>query len=232
MPATVFKDVDIMDTLGQIMELHTRHYKEDFELDKKLILTFALSERAEDKNLLWMSRPCGTYTFQERDVYLKDSYGNNVWQFYYEQTKDPILAYAISLENRRDDRVIGNIYPLDYAKHVEQVKRLALPIENVEVTFEDGFVTTMPYQTRRRQIDMLMTEHGSPEHMRYEPASEQELIAVLRHERHKRSEYAVPGDIKDYISSLREGTVWGRLRKAQAEIRPKQNSCQKKEPQR
>ena len=53
-----------------IVDLHTQHYKEDFDLDQELISKLAVSDRSEDKQLLWMSRPCGTYTLREREVYL------------------------------------------------------------------------------------------------------------------------------------------------------------------
>ena len=96
MGAVRFEGVDILDSLGQIMELHTQHYKDDFDLDKELIPKLALSGEPEDRRLLWLSRPCGTYTLREWEVYLEGSHANKVWEFYHEQTKDPVLAYALS----------------------------------------------------------------------------------------------------------------------------------------
>ena len=70
-----FEDVDLLGALSRIVDLHTQHYKEDFDLDKELISKLAVSERSEDKQLLWMSRPCGTYTLREREVYLEGKCG-------------------------------------------------------------------------------------------------------------------------------------------------------------
>ena len=81
-----------MGALSRIVDLHTQHYKEDFDLDKELISKLAVSDRSEDKQLLWMSRPCGTYTLREREVYLDGSHENKVWRFYQEQTNDPVLG--------------------------------------------------------------------------------------------------------------------------------------------
>ena len=53
-----FEDVDLLGALSRIVDLHTQHYKEDFDLDKELISKLAVSDRSEDKQLLWMSRPC------------------------------------------------------------------------------------------------------------------------------------------------------------------------------
>ena len=65
-----FENVELLGALSRIVDLHTQHYKEDFDLDKELISKLAVSDRSEDKQLLWMSRPCGTYTLREREVYL------------------------------------------------------------------------------------------------------------------------------------------------------------------
>lgn len=39
---TKFEGVDVLDFLGQVVELHTQHYKDDFDMDKELILKLAL----------------------------------------------------------------------------------------------------------------------------------------------------------------------------------------------
>ena len=128
---TKFEGVDVLDFLGQVVELHTQHYKDDFDMDKELILKLALLGEPEDRRLLWMSRPCGTYCLSEREVYLQESNENKVWMFYHEQTNDPILAYALTLDGLQDGKVTGTIYPLDYPSHVERVKLLSCPIDRV-----------------------------------------------------------------------------------------------------
>lgn len=210
-----FENVDILDALGQIMELHTQHYKDDFDMDKELIPKLAESSDPEDRRLLWMSRPCGTYTLREREVYLDGSYENNVWKYYHEQTKDPVLAFALSIKGVQGGKVIGNLYPLDYPEHVERVKLLTCPIEKVTVTFEDGAVVTLPYQTLRGFINELSPEHGNPKFMLYSPESEQELAIILKRERFKRSYHAKPGNIKEYIDGLQKGTVRSQLKELQ-----------------
>lgn len=211
---TKFEGVDILGFLGQVVELHTQHYKDDFDIDKKLIPKLALSGEPEDRRLLRMSRPCGTYTLREREVYLEGSYANNVWRFYHEQTKDPVLAYAISIKDVRNGKVIGNIYPLDYAKHVERMKSLTCPIEKVSVVFEDGTNIIIPYQNRRRLINELMPMHGNPKSMTDLPENEHELAMILKRERFKRTYHAVSGDIKEYIDGLENNTLRGKLKEA------------------
>lgn len=232
MGAVRFEGVDILDALGQIMELHTQHFKQDFDLDKELIPKLAVSADPEDRRLLWMSRPCGTYTLRERETYLDGSYENSVWKYYHEQSKDPVLAYALSIKGIQDGKVMGNIYPLDYPAHVERVKLLTCPIEKVTVTFEDGAVVTLPYQTRRQFINELSSEHGTPKFMRYEPESEQELAMTLKRERFIRSYQAKPGNIKEYIDGLKKSTVRGQLKSGREVKVPYRNHQHKGGPER
>lgn len=216
MGAVWFEGVDILDSLGQIMDLHTQHYKDDFDLDKELIAKLALSGEPEDRRLLWMSRPCGTYTLREREVYLEGSHANKVWRFYHEQTQDSVLAYALSIKDVQDGKVTGDIYPLDYAEHVERVKLLTCPIGKVAVTFEDGTNIILPYQDQRRLMNELTPLHGNPKIMTELPENERELAMILKRERFKCSYHAVSGDIKAYIDGLKKSTMRGRLKEAQA----------------
>ena len=211
-----FEETDILTFLGKIVELNTHHYKDDFELDKKLISGLAVSENPEDRRLLWMSRDCGTYTLREREAYLEGSYENNVWKFYHEQTREPVLAYALVLNGVQDGKVAGEIYPLDYAAHVEQVKRLTCPIEKASATFEDGAAVTLPYRNHRQLISSFKTEHGKVRSIFYEPESSRELSVILERERFKLSYHAVPGDMEKYLDSLRKSTMRGKLKEAQA----------------
>lgn len=215
-----FENMDVLDALGKIVELHTRHYKNDFELDKELILKLVASERTEDRRLLWMSRPCGTYTLREREVYLQDSSENRVWNFYHEQTKDPILAYALKLNEIRDGKVIGDIYPLDYAAHVERTKLLTCPIAQVTVLFEDGASEVIPYSTYRQKLNSLRLEHGVPQSMYYAPESERELSVILGRERLKREHHASLGNFGAYLEKLEKGTLHRRLQTGKAVTPP------------
>lgn len=228
-----FEDMDILDSLGKIVELNTRHYKDDFDLDKELIPKLAVSGNPEDRRLLWMSRPCGTYTLRERETYLEGSYENNVWKFYHEQTKDTVLAYALVLKGVLDGKVAGEIYPLDYATHVEQVKGLTCPIVKVKATFQDGEAFTLPYGNHRMLINGIAREHGKAKSILYEPESSRELSVILERERFKRSYHAVPGDMKEYMDGLKRSTLRGKLKEAQAAAAyiPKPPS-HKKEPER
>ena len=188
----------------------------------------AVSDRSEDKQLLWMSRPCGTYTLREREVYLEGSHENKVWRFYQEQTNDPVLAYAISLKEVRDGKIFGDLYPLNYREHVERMKKLTCPIGNVAVAFEDGNVITIPYQERRQLMNRFMPEHGAPKTMTYLPENEPELMIILKRERLKRSYHATAGNLEEYLDKLEKTTLREKLKRAKTAVSTQEVSSHKR----
>lgn len=214
MTTVKFESVDVLDFLGQVVELHTQHYKDDFELDKELIQNLAACGSQKDEQLLWMSRTCGTYCLWERDVYLQDSHEHKVWRFYHEQTKNSILAYALRLDGIQDGKVIGSIWPLDYHAHVERVIQLSCPIEKVSVLFQDGTQMVFLYESYRQQMNRFKGEHGTPKCVTWIPESEHELTTILRREHVRRNRYAKPGNIRDYMDDLKKSTMRGKLKEA------------------
>ena len=127
-----FENVDVLAALEQLMRQNTAFYRNDFEIDKEIIRQAASSDRAEDKTLLWMSRPSGTYCFRERDVFLQDTRQHNTWRFYGEQTRDRILAYAVELTGKVGGKIRGNLYELDYPQHFRHVAAEAVQANEPE----------------------------------------------------------------------------------------------------
>lgn len=189
-----YENIDLIDALRRISDIHTEHYKEDFELDQKLIRDLAATHSAEDKHLLWMSRPHGTHIMREREVYIEDTYENKTWEFYRDQTSDPILAYSVEITGVKDGTVVGNLIELDYTAHVDRMKQLTVDIEKVAVTFEDQNTYYLPLQSYRREAAAMKDEHGNVSSVAYLPESERELQMILRRERLKASFHAQPGN--------------------------------------
>lgn len=191
-----YENIDLLDALQKIMDIHTEHYKEDFELDQKLIRSLAATQSFEDKHLLWMSRPHGTHVMREREIYIEDTYENKAWEFYHDQTSDDILAYSIEITGTENGSVVGNLIELDYDAHVERMKQLTVTIDKVAVTFEDQNTYYLLFQSYRREMKAMQEEHGKVKSVAYLPESERELQMILRRERLKTSYHTESGDIK------------------------------------
>ena len=132
-----YENVDIIASLGAVMELNTEHYKSDFRYDMEMFMEAAQHPTEENTHLLWLSRHCGTEFFRERDAYLKESQANHTWTFH-ATTGDSILAYAVEITGLQDGKVMGNLYELDYRQHAAKLEQQALSVQEVSLKFEDG----------------------------------------------------------------------------------------------
>lgn len=197
-----FENIDLIDALRRITDLHTKHYKEDFEQDQKLLRELAASSSSEDKHLLWMSRPLGTYLLREREAYIKDTFENSTWEYYRDQTNDPVLAYSVEITDMQNGVVRGNLIELDYAAHVDRLKQLTVELDKVAVTFEDEATYSLPFKSYRREVAELQPKHGKVQSVTYLPENEKELEMILRRERFKTSYHAKAGHIDDHIQRL------------------------------
>ena len=113
---------------------------------------------------------------------MEDSYENKVWEFYHEQTRDPILAYAVEIKGVEGDTVRGNLIELDYAAHVERMQKLTVPVETVAVSFKDDATFYLPFRSYRREAIPLEEKHGKVVSVSYLPENATELDMILRRE--------------------------------------------------
>ena len=133
-----FENMDVIAALEAIIRQNTAYYQSDFAYDIKMLREAARSDQPEDKLLLWLSRPSGTFCFRERDVLLKDTQAYNTWKFCGEQTHDRILAYAVELTGAANGTVQGNLYELDYQQHFQHIRDAALPVGANRLIYESG----------------------------------------------------------------------------------------------
>lgn len=145
-----FENVDIVNSLRQIMNINTEHYKSDFVYDVEMIRQAALSSNPKDKSLLFMSRLNGTYCYRETDVFTKDTSAYNTWEYYGDQTQDKILAYAVKITGMENEVVKGNLYELDYRKHFMHVINVAVQPDNISANEELNFTLSCEHQRLER----------------------------------------------------------------------------------
>ena len=210
-----FENVDVLASLEAILKQNTGFYQSDFDIDKQIIAEKAASPNKEDKTLLWLSRPSGTYCFRERDVFISDTAPHNTWRFYKEQTRDHILAYAVELTGVQDRKIKGNLYELDYEKHYERVKDNTLAAGTVTLVYEHG--------TREQPADRRFDGYPDPQLGKFErfevqPKNPEALQSLLREEKESRDKLK-PGDFKEHIAALHEGMIDREARRIVADMK-------------
>ena len=169
-----FENMDVIAALEAIMHQNTAYYQSDFAYDIKMLREAARSDQPEDKLLLWLSRPSGTFCFRERDVLLKDTQAYNTWKFCGEQTHDRILAYAVELTSAANGTVQGNLYELDYQQHFQHIRDAALPVGANRLIYESGMREIGPKEHFDSRSDKYFGEF-----VRYEMQPRDQLLAML-----------------------------------------------------
>ena len=97
-------NVDIIAELQKLVDSHVDSYKEDFDIDKRIIRCAAESKEPEDKVLMWFCRPHGTHCLRENQVFIQGTRDHNTYRFYAEQTSDECIARAEGSAQRQGVR--------------------------------------------------------------------------------------------------------------------------------
>ena len=210
-----FENMDVIAALEAIMHQNTAYYQSDFAYDIKMLREAARSDQPEDKLLLWLSRPSGTFCFRERDVLLKDTQAYNTWKFCGEQTHDRILAYAVELTGAANGTVQGNLYELDYQQHFQHIREAALPVGANRLIYESGMREIGPKEHFDSRPDKYFGEL-----VRYEmqPLDPELLQAAIRQEQRSR-EPARPGNFKEHLTALHTGLIEAEAQRIAADIK-------------
>lgn len=220
-----YEHVDVIASLGAVMEINTEHYKSDFQYDREMFQKAAQHPDAENTRLLWLSRSSGTECFYERDAYLNESYAHHSW-LYHTESRDGILAYAVEITGMEGGRVMGNLYELDAQQHAAKVERDSLPAAFVTLKFEDGAWGRYPYEEYDKRKYGLIDLHGKILDKRLEPQDEDVLQARLHEARREREKYR-PAVFKVGVHS-RKPSIRRELAAGKAKAAPKKAAAKTK----
>ena len=204
-----FENMDVIAALEAIMHQNTAYYQSDFAYDIKMLREAARSDQPEDKLLLWLSRPSGTFCFRERDVFLKDTRQHNTWRFYGEQTRDTILAYAVELTGTEQEKIKGNLYELDYLQHFREVIEKSIPADNYTLIYEHGELTKPAGQYFDGDTDPQL---GKFIRFEAQPNDPEALKSLLREQQKKRTPHT-QRDFQLHIAALHDRRIEAEARR-------------------
>ena len=210
-----FENVDVIASLDAIMRQNTAFYQDDFDIDKRILQEAAARPGAEDRKILWFSRPSGTCCVRERDVFLKDTRQHNTWRFYGEQTRDTVLAYLVELTGKENGKLKGNLYELDYEQHFRRVIEKSVPADNYTLVYEHGERSIPAGQYFDGNPDPQL---GKFERFEAQPNDPEALHFLMREE--KRSyDRLKPGDFKAHITVLHDSRIEAEAQRILAEMK-------------
>ena len=134
---------------------------------------------------------------------MKDTRQHNTWRFYGEQTRDNVLAYAVTITGTEDGKIKGDLYELDYPQHFKHVAEQGLPADTVTLHYERGSRTQPAKQyysgTPDPQLGELVRGEAQP--------NEPDALRYLLQEEQRGRERLKPGDFKEHINTLHESRI-------------------------
>ena len=139
-----YTDVDIVAELQKLVDSHVDSYKEDFDIDKRIIRRAAESPNPEEKTLMWFCRPHGTHCLNENQVFIQGTRDHNTFRFYAEQTYDECIARVIVPKSVKRGKVFGDVFEINYREQAANVAQNAVAPDHDRLTFADGFVLEAP----------------------------------------------------------------------------------------
>lgn len=198
-----FMDVDLIQSLKAVLQQNTGFYQSDFEIDRQILARAASEPEGRDRTFLWLSRPCGTHCLREREVFLKGSPAYGVWQFFGNRNHNGVLAYAAEITHDEDDKILGNLYELDFGQHSRHVEDKALPTDYVRVVYDHGSRKQPVTKTVSSEEDLLFGKYLYSEYQTNESDAHRH---ILREEKQDRDRFK-QGDFQEHIVSLRIGRI-------------------------
>ena len=155
-----YTDVDIVAELQKLVDSHVDSYKEDFDIDKRIIRRAAESQNPEDKTLMWFCRPHGTHCLNENQVFIQGTRDHNTFRFYAEQTYDECVARVIVPKAVKRGKVFGDVFEVNYREQAANVAQNSVAPDHDRLTFADGYVLDAPCRSSFDAAMALVGEHG------------------------------------------------------------------------
>lgn len=179
-------DVDIYEELSKLVDTHVKHYKEDFDLDQRLIMQAAKAALPEDRTLIWFCRECGTHCLRESQAFVRDTREHTTLRFYAEQTGEDITARIIVPKSVKGKKVMGDVYEVNFRDLAFKVAQDSISPAMTRMAFSDGFEQEVPFHKSLRQAELLVQEHGKITSLHVIPVDKEALADLLEQQKHRR----------------------------------------------
>ena len=181
-----YTDVDIVAELQKLVDDHVDSYKEDFDVDKRIIRRAAESRSPEDKTLMWFCRPHGTHCLNENQVFIQGTRDHNTFRFYAEQTYDECVARVIIPKTVKHGKVFGDVFEINYREQAANVAQNSVAPDHDRLTFADGYVLDAPCRSSFDAAMALVGEHGGVKTRQTLPKNADALAEVLSKQKSRR----------------------------------------------
>jgi len=201
-----FMNVDLEKALPQIMAQITAFYQSDLQYALKAMRLGIRTDDPAKRNFVVLFRNSGVACLNERSMLVAGSDSYQVCQSYHTQIGDPVLAYSVELLGDGSKGLRGNLYQQDNHQLARFAERVASPITDITVTFQDGNQVCVPLDQFQNTISGLVSRHGEILERRNEAEDESVVQGALRRE-HNRREKLPKGKFPVHVQALAESRL-------------------------
>ncbi len=145
-------NVDLLEALRSIVKLKVDHYQSDIAYD---ILDLANSK--ENDYFCFMAREAGTWLFEQKQVYIKDTQANITWKSY---ENSHVSTYAVEITHKEEGKILGNIYEIDYQRTLADIKINEKEVEKIEVTFTNDNKIVFDVESFKNNKNDIIRDYG------------------------------------------------------------------------
>lgn len=196
-----FENVNVTETLQKIMEHNTEFYQSDFLYDVDMIRKAAGNDD-EQKGIFWMSRKCGTWVFDEKNVFIRNTPDYRTWRNYRAEL-DGVKAFWVRADHKQEGIVIGSILELDYERMKKEFSTVEVNAESVWLAFKNQensrIFPVFEFEENRQAI---VQRYGGIQRIIYYVKDEEVLESHLDTLFEKLYQDAEPMDIDSYIDLM------------------------------
>ena len=191
---------DLFKVLEYLVEQNVEHYRNDFNLDKEKMLK-GLEEG--EKDYIWITRESGTACVNEKEVYIKETYGHVECDQYL--LKQSAKAYYVKVDGMSlDGEVSGYVYPIDKYQLHKEISEKAVSAREVKLTPKEGETFTVPYEEYNGRASFYYREyHVVKKEYVLTEEDEMKVRAVLRGHEEARAR-AKKGDLAELVPIEKE----------------------------
>lgn len=213
-PKRRFLNLDIEESLKQLMGQITVNYRTDLNYTLSALRRGALSQDSGNKNFVVFFRRNGVECMNERDLFIGNNpdkgYGTRSFhtcQFYHTMTNDPVLAYSVEITGMENGRLRGNLYERDNHRLAELSLRSCSPYTSVTVSFHTGREMCFPLaEYDHTSKSDLEYQYGKIVSVRNEPEDESVVQGAL-HREHVQREKLPKGRFGVHVQKLADKRV-------------------------
>lgn len=145
-------NVDLLEALRSIVKLKVNHYQSDIAYD-----ILDLADSKENDYFCFMARESGTWLFEQKQVYIKDTQANITWKSYEDRE---VSSYAVEITHKEEGKIVGNIYEIDYQKILEDIKLNEKEVDKIEVTFTNDSKIVFGVEDFKSNKDNIINNYG------------------------------------------------------------------------